>query len=404
MLATFLWLTFGNIMSSIEVVLKIAERCNINCSYCYMFNLGNEDYKNNPKFISESTIDDLVYFLEKGVFELKLNKIDLIFHGGEPLLIGTRRFSTICDLFKSKLGDLVKLNFSVQTNAILVNENWIKVFNKFNVSVGVSLDGPENYNDVHRLDHQGKGTYKKTIRGLNLLQSAAKQNLVPPPGVLIVIDPNVSGKAIYEHIVGELNVKSINFLLPMIKNELPSESFNHSLSRYLNEIILSHLVNGGHEKSKLRIINQFASYLKFGYNKDNIDNASSYILAVSSGGQLDVDDEFKTIENKYSSYNLKNSSMKDFIYSEYYQSYYDIPKKIPFDCLDCCWKNYCVGGAGVGASLSRYREGSGFNNRSLFCESLKSFYANVSALMLKSGLERVTRNQTCRWYWANILH
>lgn len=77
-------------MSTLTVILKMAERCNLNCSYCYFFNGKDFSYKDRPAYITETNIDQLIKFLSKGADDLSINKIVFGFHGGEPLLFGKK--------------------------------------------------------------------------------------------------------------------------------------------------------------------------------------------------------------------------------------------------------------------------------------------------------------------------
>ena len=42
-----------------SLVVKVASRCNLNCTYCYVYNMGDESYKKQPKFMSEDVIQSL---------------------------------------------------------------------------------------------------------------------------------------------------------------------------------------------------------------------------------------------------------------------------------------------------------------------------------------------------------
>lgn len=71
----------------LEVILKVSERCNINCTYCYVFNLGNEAAINSKPIISNGIICHLVEFFEQATIEYDIESIQVDFHGGEPLMM-----------------------------------------------------------------------------------------------------------------------------------------------------------------------------------------------------------------------------------------------------------------------------------------------------------------------------
>jgi uncharacterized protein len=138
-------------MSSLNIVLKTVERCNLNCSYCYFFNGLDQTYLKRPKFIKKETIDYLAKFLKEGSDSLEIKKIDIILHGGEPLMQPKEDFIYLIEKLKSALSDL-DLSFVVQTNGTLITKKWIELLNKYKVGVGVSIDGPPEYHDKYRID------------------------------------------------------------------------------------------------------------------------------------------------------------------------------------------------------------------------------------------------------------
>jgi uncharacterized protein len=59
---------------------------------------------------------------------------------------------------------------TIQTNGVLLDDEWCKFFRQSNFLVGISIDGPEELHDVYRVDKRGKPTFKKVMKGLRLLQ------------------------------------------------------------------------------------------------------------------------------------------------------------------------------------------------------------------------------------------
>ena len=68
------------------IVIKIASRCNLNCSYCYMYNLGDTTYKSQPKLMSNDIIDSLINRVKEHCQEHGIKNFHFVIHGGEPLL------------------------------------------------------------------------------------------------------------------------------------------------------------------------------------------------------------------------------------------------------------------------------------------------------------------------------
>ena len=72
------------------VLVKLASRCNINCTYCYWFR--DAEVYNKPAVLTIEAEDAFCQRLEQHIEEFELDHFVLIFHGGEPLLFPKYRF------------------------------------------------------------------------------------------------------------------------------------------------------------------------------------------------------------------------------------------------------------------------------------------------------------------------
>src|SRR5215813_15379125 len=73
-----------------QLLVKVASRCNIDCSYCYWFR--DAAVYNKPKLMSVEVLDQLLRRLEEHVVKYSLVEFPIILHGGEPLLWGVENF------------------------------------------------------------------------------------------------------------------------------------------------------------------------------------------------------------------------------------------------------------------------------------------------------------------------
>src|SRR5262249_29556844 len=95
--------------------------------------------------------------------------ITVLWHAGEPLAAPIsfyeQAFATVEELRPSSI--MVKHSF--QTNGTLVDKDWCKLFLKWDVGVGVSIDGPRELHDRNRKTRSGKGTFEATMAGIRCL-------------------------------------------------------------------------------------------------------------------------------------------------------------------------------------------------------------------------------------------
>lgn len=200
-------------IKQLHVILKTAERCNLACSYCYFFFGGDESYLQHSPVMKPKVIQDVSEFLCKGVKDLNTSSVNIYFHGGEPLLLKKPDFDNMCSLLREKLST-IDLYLSIQTNGVLLDDDWINLFIKHKVAVGISVDGNKEIHDKFRVDHKGRGSYEKTKNGIALLKRANTIKEQIPFGALSVINTEASGEEVYHHLTHELGFDHIDFLIP----------------------------------------------------------------------------------------------------------------------------------------------------------------------------------------------
>src|SRR5580765_3806373 len=74
-------------IEALQVVYKVAERCNINCTYCYYFNMGEDTALTRPANASLAVTESLARWIAQGCAELRIPSVNVTFHGGEPAMI-----------------------------------------------------------------------------------------------------------------------------------------------------------------------------------------------------------------------------------------------------------------------------------------------------------------------------
>jgi uncharacterized protein len=147
-------------------LLKVTEFCNLNCPYCYMFNLRDLAYKTKPKIMPLEMVEVVARKAVALARQQEVAEIAISLHGGEPLLAGIEWFSTAVDHFKRAAGEAVKIAFTTQTNGVLLDKRWLDFFEAERISVGISMDGPREIHDKNRVNFSGRGSYDEVVREL----------------------------------------------------------------------------------------------------------------------------------------------------------------------------------------------------------------------------------------------
>ncbi|AKP35151.1 cyclophane-forming radical SAM/SPASM peptide maturase XyeB [Yersinia aleksiciae] len=371
----------------LEIILKISERCNINCDYCYVYNKGNTIADNSPARISNKNILQLVGFLQRACREYSIGTLQIDLHGGEPLLMKKENFASMCELLMMADYCGSNINLALQTNGTLVDDEWISLFEKYSIHVSISIDGPKHINDRHRLDTKGRSTYEGTVRGLRRLQHAHQQGrLRAAPGILCVANPQASGTEIYRHFVDDLGVYGFDLLIPD-----DAYSDDHvdpiSMGRFLNEA-LDEWVKDDNPKIFVRLFQTHIATLlgaKVGVLGHTPEVTGAYACTVGSDGFIRVDDTLRATSDRIFDPigHVSDISLSEVLDSPQFQEYTLIGQSLPTECENCIWAKVCAGGR----IMNRFSPEDRFNRKSVYCYSMRSFLSRASAHLLNMGIK-----------------
>ncbi len=140
--------------------------CNLACSYCFF--LDKELLYDGDRFrMSERTLNT---YIDSLVAAHQTPEVTVAWQGGEPTLMGLDFFRTAMNIEARHRKSGKSFHNSIQTNGTLLTDEWCEMFKKHEFLVGISIDGPRELHDAHRVDKRGEGTFDKVMRGLRLLQ------------------------------------------------------------------------------------------------------------------------------------------------------------------------------------------------------------------------------------------
>ncbi|MEU0936493.1 FxsB family cyclophane-forming radical SAM/SPASM peptide maturase [Embleya sp. NPDC005971] len=201
-----------------QFVVKTAARCNLACDYCYVYELRDQGWRNRPRLIADETVTALGRWLRAHAEQAGLRTLDIVLHGGEPLLVGPARLDAIATDLRAALAGVAEPRFTLQTNGVLLDERCAEVLLAHRIRVGVSLDGDEVAHDRHRRGPDGGGSHAATVRGIELLRRPRYRPLYG--GLLATIDLANDPVATYEELLAHAP-PMIDLLLPHATWEYP---------------------------------------------------------------------------------------------------------------------------------------------------------------------------------------
>ena len=175
------------------VLLKTASRCNIACSYCYVYQLGDQGWRRQPPTMSKSTVDAIVRRLDE-LRQAQDRDFAVVLHGGEPLLLEAALLTRLLAGLRARLP--VGCTLSVQTNGTLLSDRRLDILADSGATVSVSLDGPAKINDSRRVRFDQGGTFEATLNGIRRLQRHPSAERLFS-GTLSVVEPSSDPNEVY---------------------------------------------------------------------------------------------------------------------------------------------------------------------------------------------------------------
>lgn len=151
-------------MRQMTALIKPASSaCNLNCSYCFYCDEAAVREKSSKAFMSIDTAKNLI----KKMFDFcgEGSTLTFMFQGGEPLLAGVEFFEKFIENAEKLKTSGSIINYSLQTNGTLINEDFCKLFKENDFLIGVSLDGNKELHDKNRSD-----SFDKAMHGIKLLK------------------------------------------------------------------------------------------------------------------------------------------------------------------------------------------------------------------------------------------
>jgi uncharacterized protein len=357
------------------VLIKVASRCNIACDYCYVYKSRDLGWTRMPRSMSLATIDSVVnslgdLYLDQG------RDFATVLHGGEPLLLGRHRMVRLLTGLRQRLPETCTI--SIQTNGTLITNELLDLCSLNSVTLSVSLDGPESVNDLHRRGFSQQTTFKDTLEGIRKLQ-AHRDGAFLFTGVLSVIDATSCPAEVYRFFK-EISAPSLNFLLPDGNHsKLPlGKASPHSTEygEWLTE--LWKLYASDPQPIPIRTIDNIAKLIMGGRaSKEGMGTTDYSIAIIDTDGSISKNDTLKSSHDGADRFEERWSvfahRLSDIARSSVFMEYVHDQKPTNRTCQACCFLDICGGGM----PLYRWRDGSGYDNPSVYCDDHKMVIGTI---------------------------
>ncbi|MEU6019157.1 FxsB family cyclophane-forming radical SAM/SPASM peptide maturase [Streptomyces sp. NPDC047515] len=362
-------------------ILKVANRCNIDCDYCYVFNSGDQAWRRLPARMSVDVARATARRIGEHVTAHNLRTVHVVLHGGEPLLAGPRHMADLLSAVREGVPAATAIHFELQTNGTLLTEPWLDLFDQYEVVVGVSLDGPPDANDRHRLTHALRSSTGSAVRGIELLRS--RPHLFA--GLLAVVDLANDPVEVHDYLAA-FGPPTIDFCLPHGTHDEPPRRNDPAVPEYgqwMSRVYDAWLARPEYQHSVRMLEDIVALSSGVRGSVETLGLAPPSSIVIESDGTVEGVDTLRSVEEGA-------SWLGRDVFSQSFDDVLRHPKllhrrygraALAEKCQSCPLVEVCGGGY----LPHRFSTSQGYRNPSVYCADLEYLIRHVQDSLQQHG-------------------
>lgn len=358
-----------------QFVIKVHSRCDLACDHCYVYEAADQSWRGRPTVISDEVVSRTAQRIAEHAATHRLPAVQVVLHGGEPLLAGRARLGRIATEFRSALHGTCRLDLRIHTNGVLLDEQLCELFAEHGIKVGISVDGDRAANDRHRRYADGRSSYDKVVRAIGLLRDGRFRPLYA--GLLCTIDVANDPLVVYDSLM-DLRPPRIDFLLPHATWDHPPARTPAAGSEYADWLIAIFdrwLADG--RPVQVRTFDSIMSTLRGGPSYTEALGFGPAALAV-----VETDGRYEQVDSLKAAFEgAPETGMNVFDHAIDAVARHPgiVARQRGIAALSpVCQECPVVSSCGGGLYTHRYRSHNGFENPSVYCPDLLSLISHVS--------------------------
>ncbi|MEV6782996.1 FxsB family cyclophane-forming radical SAM/SPASM peptide maturase [Streptomyces sp. NPDC051098] len=362
-----------------QFVLKMHSRCNLACTYCYVYTGPDQSWRDRPRTASDAVIAATADCIGDHVKAHALPDIHVNIHGGEPLLTGAaapvRYVTAVRAAVDAAVGPGVcRVHASVQTNGSKLTDAVVTELADAEMRVGVSLDGGLARHNRQRVDRRGRPGWPAAAKGLRVLARHPRAY----GGILCTIDPQSDPLEVYESLAA-FEPPSMDLLLPHTNwSSPPREGGGTPYGAWLITVF-DHWFGATAPQPTVRLFQEIIGLL-VGLGRGSVTESVgvSPVVAIV----VDTDGSIQQVDSLKTSFpGAPETGLEVFRHS--FDQALDHPgiaarqigtDALPPECLSCP----VVGICGGGNYAHRFSADNGFRNPSVHCRDLERLIRHIA--------------------------
>ena len=339
---------------SFAVMVKpVGSACNMHCTYCYYLPV-----KVSHTVMSEETLEKLVV---NAIGSSAEKTVSFVWHGGEPTLAGLPFFEKIVELQKKHLPPGYSCWNNLQTNALLLDDEWCRFLVQNRFDVGVSIDGSRAIHDANRLDVHNDSTYARVTENIRRLVRHGKR-----PDLLCTVNSETERDplGVYRNLK-DLHTGWIQFI-PVVNRDPDGSIRPESVSpegygNFLKAIFYDWIVHDlgvCNVQLFIELINQLAGGTA---SVCWLQETCGMVPVVEADGKVYSCDHF--VKDSYCIGTI-DEPFSDLLEKDFQKAFGEEKARLVEECLSCLYRTYCRGCCPKDRTAGK----------NYLCEGLKIFY------------------------------
>lgn len=360
-----------NTIKFMQFMFKPTYACNLACHYCHIYHKRDK----NPPIISYDMATQAFNWILKYCIEKNINRIDILWHGGEPLLVTPEHMLKIINYYMHIFNDNgIICSNSIQSNLVLLNEKYLSIIKKyFNNTIGFSYD----YKSSDRCFSNG-------INASDIIWDKAiwaKKHGVNIGAITQLHQGNINDiTELYNHFKNS----GISFKFSRIRS---TDNYDATISdeNYINAIkkLFDIWINDESQQIKISNFYEYIQMLTTAKSSSCCFQNDCNILSFTNDGKIYFCD--RTFNNGIIG-DYTNDSVNNVCHNIYTNIKYHY-KTSPIDCTNCKYNFLCNGGC-LFNRMTDYHQHE--------CLVTKSILSYIENYLLNSGYETVTNQHTTK--------
>jgi len=356
-----------------EFIVKVHSRCDLSCDYCYMYEMADQSWRDQPRAMSAEIAELTAQRIGEHAVAHRLPAVTLILHGGEPLLAGRDLIARLITATRRSAGSGTAVSACVQTNAVGLSDAYLELFEELGVMIGVSIDGDADAQDRHRRFASGRGSYVAVATALRRLRRYPHLY----SGLLCTIDLRNDPVRTYQALAGFAPPK-IDFLLPHGTWAAPPPGRDPDPARtpYADWLIevFDHWYS--RPQTRIRLFEEIMQLLLGGTSdSETVGLAPARMVVIETDGTVEQVDTLKAAFAGAPATGLHVASdpLDAALLLPQIAARQIGRRALSAQCQACRISTVCGGGM----YSHRYREGTGFANPSVYCPDLMALISHI---------------------------